>query len=602
MFQPQATAYLSSYGTPLPNFATLQSPVGIVNNQIQTQRQTQNPGSSAFRDRIYTPVPTNQNGPSPLLDYNDSNQTTTIRHGSGLPQHYFDKMSGADDINEQEALARDYIPTLDGPLVGGKRSSLAITDEYAKADPIYVAKTAALPQQYSHYRQILGDGNCGWRAAGFAYFETLLRQQDKDQLEMEMARMISLNNLLTTVGGFESWLFEDMVEETINLLKDIADLVETAPREAEKLLLERFNNKEISDAIVYHFRLLASSCLRSNPPLYQGFIPDVGIDEYLKNGMLIPNQEIDHLGMTLLIDVLLKPIGFAVEILYLDRSPGSQANSHLFQTEDANGIPTNPNGPMIYLLYRPSHYDILYKEQGNVAQAIAEATQDTNLQVNRAINFSHQTFQSIPVSMGGFSLMDMSLMSCIPGLSLGPQPSHHGFPAHYTNQIDTYSPSPTSASISPISPGASSATPSNANIPASFPAQPPPPSSLTSPTLTTSHPAFPNPTTQLPIHTHIPPLSQQHRPSLLSHHSLSAHSTDVLSSPVSATAKSSQFRPSRYEWEAAAATDWQESPIVFQTSTFKNSHYNTAHYNNPNFQPEEWSPESEDPPVRKRST
>jgi hypothetical protein len=29
-----------------------------------------------------------------------------------------------------------------GPLVGEKKSSRAITEEYAKADPIYVAKTA----------------------------------------------------------------------------------------------------------------------------------------------------------------------------------------------------------------------------------------------------------------------------------------------------------------------------------------------------------------------------------------------------------------------------------------------------------------------------
>ncbi|KAH6724785.1 peptidase C65 Otubain-domain-containing protein [Leptodontidium sp. 2 PMI_412] len=504
------------------------------------------------------------------------------------------------DIDAQEALAREYNPALEGPLVGEKRSSLAIAEEYAKADPIYVAKTAVLPQKYSHYRPILGDGNCGWRAAGYAYFETLLRLRDKDQLEGEIARMISLNNLLITVGGFDSWMFEDMVEETTDLLKCIADLVETSPREAENLLLERFNNKEISNAIVYHFRLLASSCLKGNPPLYQDFIPDVGIDEYLKNGILIPDQEIDHLGMTLLIDVLLKPIGFAVEILYLDRSPGSQANTYLFQTEDANGIPTNPNGPMIYLLYRPSHYDILYKDHGNTIQAVKEATRNTNIQVNRATNFSQpQPIQGTPVSTRGYSQMDMSLLSYIPGFSLPPQPSHHGLPSQYSAQFDTYPLSPVSVSISPISPGASSATASNA-IPASFPAQPPPPSSLTSPTLTSAHLSFPNPTTQLPIHTHLPPPLQQHRPSLSSHPSLSAH-TSELSSPSPST-KSSQFRPSRYEWEAAAATDWQESPVVFQTSTFKNSHYNTAHYNNPNFQPEEWTPESEDPPVRKQSS
>ncbi|KAK0111221.1 hypothetical protein ONS95_001595 [Cadophora gregata] len=596
MFQPQATPYFSSYGisAPPPEFAGFQSSAGVVHSG----------GPTLFRDRIFSPVAaTNQtSGPSPLNFNNTNTNTNTDHHGSGLPPDYR-KMS-AHDIDAQEALARDYNPVLEGPMVGEKRSSQAITEEYAKADPIYVVKTSALPQKYSHYRPILGDGNCGWRAAGFAYFETLLRQRDRDQLEGETARMISLNNFLTTVGGFETWLFEDMVEMTTDLLKSLAELVETAPREAEKLLLESFNNKEISDSIVYHFKLLAASCLKGNPPMYQGFIPDVGIDEYLKGGILVTNTEIDHLGMTLLIDVLLKPIGFSVEILYLDLSPGSQANTHVFQTEDANGIPTNPNGPMIHLLYRPSHYDILYKDQGNTTHnaTVDEATRNTNIQVNRATSFSlQQPIQSTPVSMEGFDQMDMSLLSCIPGFSLPPQASNHGFPAQYSNQIDTFPPSPISASISPISPGASSTTTSSNALPASFPAQPPPPSSLTSPTLTSAHPSFPHPTAQLPILTHIPPPPQQHRPSLSSHPSLSAHSSE-LSSPSSATT-SSQFRPSRYEWEAAAATtDWQEERVQFQTSTFKNSHYNTAHFNNPNFQPEEWTPESEDPPVRKRSS
>lgn len=416
-----------------------------------------------------------------------------------------------------------------------------------------------------------------------------------------MARMISLNNLLTTAGGFESWLFEDMVEETTDLLKAMAELVETSPQDAEELLRERFNNPETSNSIVYHLRLLASSWLKADSSNYQGFIPDgLGVDGYTKNYIEPVNQEIDHLGMTLLIDVLLKPIDFAVEIVYLDRSPGSQANSHVFQTEDANGIPTNPNGPMIYLLYRPSHYDILYKDQGVSIQAVEEATRNTNIQVHRATNFSqHQTIQSTPVTMDRYSQMDdMDLLSCIPGYSLGPQPSHHGFPSQYSTQIENYPPSPISASISPISPGASSATTSSNAMPASFPAQPqqPPPSSLTSPQPSLS--SFPNPTSQLPIHTHVPP-PLQHQSSISSHSSLTAHSslTSDLSSPGSAK---TSFRPSIYEWEAAA--DWQEGPVVFQTSTFKNSHYNTAHYNNPNFQPEEWTPESEEPPVRKRSS
>lgn len=77
-----------------------------------------------------------------------------------------------------------------GPRVGDKTPIAAITEEYAKGDPIYVAKTLvsfsshlpfallplgnpidesvlmvvqALPETYSHYRPVKGDGNCGWR-------------------------------------------------------------------------------------------------------------------------------------------------------------------------------------------------------------------------------------------------------------------------------------------------------------------------------------------------------------------------------------------------------------------------------------------------------
>ena len=69
--------------------------------------------------------------------------------------------------------------------------------------------------------------------------------------------------------------------------------------------------------------------------------------------------------MMLLIDVLLKPIPFRVEIVYLDRSEGSQANTRIFQPEDSNGVPIYPGSLVIHLLYRPSHYDILYQNTIN---------------------------------------------------------------------------------------------------------------------------------------------------------------------------------------------------------------------------------------------
>jgi len=394
--------------------------------------------------------------------------------------------------------------------------------------------------------QLRAPGQLQWLtcvAAAFAYFETLFQQGNKAQVEEEIARMMSLNNFLTTVGGFEAWLFEDMAEESINMLKDIASSMEDPTQNTADLILDRFNDQSISDAIVYHLRLLASSWLKGSPESYQGFILDgQGVVGYSKNVLEPTNQEIDHLGMTLLIDILLKPIRIAVEIVYLDRSQGTQVNSHIIQEKDSNGVPTNPGGPMIHLLYRPSHYDILYKD------VIQPPVQNLNIQVNRA-SFQHQAERS---TTSNFSNMEIDAFLGIPGLSF--LPSHDGFPSHYQTPIEQqpYTTGPTLST--PISPISHPSPPRKSSIPLA------PPPILASP----SFPSNP--------------------PPVLPHHALPLQ---ILHSP----SPPSSFRPSKYELEAVA---WQEGPTpTFQTSTFKNSHYNTAHYNNPNFQPEEWSPEDE---------
>jgi len=97
-----------------------------------------------------------------------------------------------------------------GPLVGEKRSSHAITEEYAKADPVYVAKTAvstcasslgtllivdkALPQKFSHYRPILGDGNCGWR--GMSNPTTTVARHSLHDLSTTSQMLISVQLLI----------------------------------------------------------------------------------------------------------------------------------------------------------------------------------------------------------------------------------------------------------------------------------------------------------------------------------------------------------------------------------------------------------------------
>jgi ubiquitin thioesterase protein OTUB1 len=177
--------------------------------------------------------------------------------------------------------------------------------------------------------------------------------------------MMFLTSYIETWCGYQGWRFKDMREEVHNLLRDLAATVHLRPpSDADSIILQRLNDEEVSNAIIYFFRLLASAWLKANSVTYREFIPDgLGVDNYSKNLIEPAKTEIEHLGMTLLIDVLMKPVGIAIEIVYLDRSDGTDVNSHIIQAEDESGTPVHAGALIIHLLYRPGHYDILYKER-----------------------------------------------------------------------------------------------------------------------------------------------------------------------------------------------------------------------------------------------
>ncbi|KFY41855.1 hypothetical protein V494_02760 [Pseudogymnoascus sp. VKM F-4513 (FW-928)] len=534
------------------------------------------PQATPFASNTYTTTKPNNN---PHCDYNFQAATSNLGLDSGGPitfdepifnivgsfgnlnQHLnLPQRHNTDGLDAQEALARDYQPGLKGPLVGPKTSSHAITEEYAKADPLYVVKTAKLPQTYSHYRPVLGDGSCGWRAIGYSYFETLQKLGSKDQLEEEIARMMSLTSFIETWCGYQGWLVEDMRKEVLNLLRDLAATVHLRPpSDADSIILQRFNDEEISNAIIYYFRLLASAWLKGNSATYRDFIPDgLGVNNSSKNMIEPTKTEIEHLGMTILIDVLMKPVGIAVEIVYLDQSEGTDVNSHIIQAEDESGTPIHAGAPVVHLLYRPGHYDILYKERSHALsmkqQQIVDGTfSSANILVHRAGVINRVQDPSLITNFNSF---DLSGIAGIPGLSMAPL-GNHGFPSTYTRlgdckpvlrpsySLDTSVLTPTMPSVSLIS-------------------------------------AVPSQSSSTPIFS----------PATLQIHSGPSQSQLARADPPKPTEApppnlDSQFRHSKYEYES----DWNDpSPqqSSFQTNTFKNRHYNTAHYNNPNFQPEEW--------------
>lgn len=200
-------------------------------------------------------------------------------------------------------------------------------------------------------------------ALAFAYFEIFLHSRSQIEVDEEVARISSLNNLLKTAGQFEIALIQHMINETISLLKDLPKFKSRPPKIASDLLLRRFNNPQVSGSIICHFRLIASSWLVAKSTTYEAHIPEgLEINTYRNRWLNAPHQEIDGLGMRLLVDALLRPlhIGFEVISVGEDKMPIQRTHPKISISQDDTELPTKT--VTVFLLYRPSHYDILYTD------------------------------------------------------------------------------------------------------------------------------------------------------------------------------------------------------------------------------------------------
>lgn len=85
--------------------------------------------------------------------------------------------------------------------------------------------------------------------------------------------------------------------------------------------------------------------MKLNHVHYQAFL-STPVDQYCATRIEPAKTEIDEVGLQALVDGVIEASGFAVEILYLDRSQGDAVTPHTL-TPNRQGIAT------IRLLYRP---------------------------------------------------------------------------------------------------------------------------------------------------------------------------------------------------------------------------------------------------------
>ncbi|KAF9204037.1 OTU domain, ubiquitin aldehyde binding [Haplosporangium sp. Z 27] len=267
--------------------------------------------------------------------------------GNATPQHRQDEVQLTDEqiltqmqaIKDEEANAH--------PLVDDSVDLTVLAKEYENGSAAFRNKIMNLAETHDRMRRSRGDGNCFYRAFAFAWFERILLAKDKPELHAYAVKTIEETKDLLLAAQFELLAFEDFYQVTLETLQN---LVHFTPEE----LLSSFQNDEVSNSIVMHFRLVASAFLKTHQDDYSPFLEfGQSMEEYCSMHVEAMGRESEEM----MVIALTKATHVSIEVAYLS---GNES------VDEVNFLPflpdTAPYMPPLVLLYRPGHYDILYRK------------------------------------------------------------------------------------------------------------------------------------------------------------------------------------------------------------------------------------------------
>ncbi|XP_041985624.1 ubiquitin thioesterase otubain-like [Aricia agestis] len=266
---------------------------------------------------------------------------------SGCTGNLCDNSINQDELimKQQREIEKEISESI--PLVGELEELSSLEKEYNE-DPVYLLKIKDLASKYKNIRRTRPDGNCFFRAFSYAYLEYLLT----DKTEYDKFHEIAKDSKEVLVAlGFSQFTVEDFYETFMEVVQRVGEKSGGAPAETETIreeLHDKFNKQGYSDYIVVYLRLITSGQLQTQHDFYQNFIEGPrSVTDFCRQEVEPMYKESDHIHIIALSNAL--KMGVRVE--YMDRGEGSQVIAHDF-----------PEGskPLVNLLYRPGHYDILY--------------------------------------------------------------------------------------------------------------------------------------------------------------------------------------------------------------------------------------------------
>lgn len=351
-------------------------------------------------------------------------------------------------------------------------------------------------------------------------------------------------------------LYEDFIEPTADLLEQQAATLPNHDGGAAVLAI--FNEDAASSQLTYSFKLITSAWMKSNAESYAGFLPDMDVHTYCARNVEPFSIELDHVGLQALATAIINEAGIAIEVLYLDRSAGEEVTPHRLPVLDADGN-EKKGGPTIRLLYRPGHYDLLYKTE-DVAEMSRHTLSNPEIRlvsppqiaVSNNAPFTHIGNMEILADIPGFS----SSMFHMPFTPTSTEP--------YQSKVETFSSTPrTMTPATPIYPPYQSKAE---------------PRSSTPRTTTSATPIYPSVD---------PAVKEEHSPKA------------ATTSPVSPTPKEPpiqvDFKPRtkqqrKYDKRFKGQAEQFQSDVMKECSPDRSKKEDPAHFTNEAFQPQIWQP------------
>lgn len=243
-------------------------------------------------------------------------------------------------------------------FVGNVEPLLSLQAEYANYD-VFRAKLDVLHRTYPHFRRTRADGNCFFRGFLFAWLRHLLTCP-RDEGARALANVTEWGPLMEA-EGINRIVFEDAHEHLISLVRGA-----THGHISEANIVAEMRQEGTTQELVMLTRFITSCEIKRKADFYTPFIFGShdhveSVEAFCNKSVMVMGEESDHIHIVALTTALQVPMA----VIYLDGSlhmgiggDPSVPVTHEFIPEECPG-----QAPVVHLLYRPGHYDVLYAQQ-----------------------------------------------------------------------------------------------------------------------------------------------------------------------------------------------------------------------------------------------